>query len=216
MKYIIMCGGSYDIFKTPKQLTVINGEPLVARTIRLLKENGITDIFISSNDTQFKAFGEVLEHQNSYKVVDGIIYGYWLDAYYPMDEPCVYLHGDVYYSENAIKQIVNYKSDKNIFIGNEVAKNEEHKNWGEPFGWIVNNPEIFRKGIELIKYLQDIGRCDRGFAISWELYRVLNGLDINKQYILDDTYLSINDETIDIDAPWQIEQLENKVKDGEK
>ena len=211
MKYIIMCGGSYDIFKTPKQLTVVNGEPLVARTIRLLKENGITDIFISSNDVQFNAFGKVLEHQNSYKVVDGIIYGYWLDAYYPMDEPCVYLHGDVYYSENAIKQIVNYKSDKNIFIGNEVAKNKEHKNWGEPFGWIVNNPDIFRKGIELTKYLQDIGRCDRGFAISWELYRVLNGLNVNQQYILDDTYLSIDDETIDIDAPWQIEQLNEKL-----
>lgn len=127
----------------------------------------------------------------------------------------MYLHGDVYYSEEAIKKIINYKDNKNIFIGNEVAKNPEHKNWGEPFGWIVNNPEIFRKGIELTKYLQDIGRCERGFAISWELYRVLNGLDINKQYIIDETYLSIDDETIDIDAPWQIDELNKKVKEGE-
>lgn len=212
MKYIIMCGGYYEHFETPKQLTEINGETLIERTIRLLKENGITEIFISSNDCQFNAFGKVLEHNNSYMYKDNKIQGYWLDAYYPMDEPCTYLHGDVYYSEEAIRTIVNYKSDKNIFIGNEIARNPEHNNWGEPFGWIVNNQEIFRKGIDLCKYLQDIGRCERGYAVSWELYRVLNGLDINKQYILDDTYLSINDETIDIDNPWQIDELREKLK----
>ena len=216
MKYVIMCGGEYDVFETPKQLSVINGEPLVARTIRLLKENGVSDIVITSDNPIFEKYAPRLYHWNSYRSVGGKIYGYWLDAYYPLKEPCTYLHGDVYYSEDAIRKIINYKSDKNIFIGNELAKNKEHKNWGEPFGWIVNNQEVFRKGIELTKYLQDIGRCERGFAISWELYRVLNGLDINKQYILDDTYLSINDETIDIDAPWQIENLNAKLKDGEK
>ena len=215
MKYIIMCGGEYDEFETPKPLSVINGEMLVERTIRLLKENGIEDIAISSNNSIFDKYAPRIDHTNSYKVINKKIYGYWLDAYYLIDQPCVYLHGDVYYSENAIKQICNYKSDKNIFIGNEVAKNPEHKNWGEPFGWIINKPDIFRKGIELTKYLQDIGKCERGFAISWELYRVLNGLDINKQYILDDTYLSINDETIDIDTPWQIEELNKKLKEGD-
>lgn len=211
MKYIIMCGGAYDFFETPKQLTIINGETLVERTIRLLKNNGINDIFISSNNSIFDKYAPRLEHLNFYKTDSEVVYGYWLDAYYPMDEPCVYLHGDVYYSEDAIKTIVNYKTDRNIFIGNEVAKNKEHHNWGEPFGWIINNQEIFRKGIDLCKYLQDIGRCERGYAISWELYRVLNGLDINKQYIIDDTYLSINDETIDIDYPWQIEEMQNKL-----
>ncbi len=212
MKYIIMCGGFYEHFETPKQLSVINGETLVARTIRLLKENGIEDIYISSNDPRFDEYAPRLEHTNTYAYKGKKIHGYWVDAYYPMNEPCVYLHGDVYYSEDAIKKIINLKSDKNIFIGNELAKNPEHKNWGEPFGWIVNNPEVFRKGIELTKYLQDIGRCERGFAISWELYRVLNGLDINKMYIIDDTYLVINDETIDIDAPFQIEELNNKLR----
>ena len=56
MKYIIMCGGKYDLFTTPKQLTKINGEELVARTIRLLKENGIEDIAISSKDKRFDKF----------------------------------------------------------------------------------------------------------------------------------------------------------------
>ena len=45
-----MCGGYYEHFETPKQLTEINGETLVGRTIRLLKENGITDIYISGSE----------------------------------------------------------------------------------------------------------------------------------------------------------------------
>ena len=44
MKYIIMCGGKYPKFEIPKQLLKVNGEVLVERTIRLLKENGITNI----------------------------------------------------------------------------------------------------------------------------------------------------------------------------
>lgn len=211
-----MCGGVYDTFETPKQLSVINGETLLQRTIRLLKENGINDILISSNNCLFEKYGTVIYHENSYKFEEGKIKGYWVDAYYPMKEPCVYLHGDVYYSENAIKKIVNLNPKVNTFIGNEIARNKEHKNWGEPFGYIVVDQEAFRKGIEETKKLQDEGKLERGYAISWELYRVLNGLDPNKQYINDDTYLSINDETIDIDAPWQIEVLDERIRTRSK
>lgn len=212
MKYIIMCGGVYDHFKTPKQLSVIKGERLADRTIRLLRENNIQDIYISSDNPLFDSCGVPrLEHPNSYAYKDGKIHGYWLDAYYPMNEPCVYLHGDVYYSEAAIKKIINLNPKVNTFIGNEIARNKEHKNWGEPFGWIVVDQDTFKKGIEDTKKLQDEGKLTRGFAISWELYRVLNGLDPNKQYINDDTYLSIDDETIDVDAPSQIDKLNEKL-----
>ena len=214
-KYIIMCGGEYPMFSKPKPLSVIKGETLVERTIRLLKENGIEDIAISTNNPMYDYIDiEKLHHSNNYEHEYSNIEpkGYWLDAYYPMTEPCVYLHGDVYYTDEAIKKIINCKSDKNIFIGNAIALNPEHKNWGEPFGWIINKPDIFRKGIELAKYLQDIDRCERKHAISWELYRVLNGLDINKMYIYEDTYLVIDDETIDIDTPYQIEELNKKLR----
>lgn len=217
MKYIIMCGGFYQDFEIPKQLSVVNGERLVDRTIRLLKENNITEIYISSNDERFDSCGVPrLEHENSYRYEDNKVKGYWLDAYYPMDEPCIYLHGDVYYSEDAIKKIINCNPNVNTFIGNEIAKNEEHNNWGEPFGWIVVDQEKFRKGIEKTNRLQDDGKLERGYAISWELYRVLNGLNPNKQYIIDDTYLSIDDETIDVDMPYQIQELNEKLNGKDK
>lgn len=212
MKYIIMCGGVYGHFETPKQLSVINGETLVGRTIRLLKENGITDIAISSNDNRFDIFNiPRLEHNNSYKYENGKQTGYWVDAYYPMTSPCIYLHGDVYYSEDAIRKIINLNPKVNTFIGNQYALNKEHKKVGEPFGWIIVDQESFRKAIEECKRLQDEGVPER-MPVSWELYEVLNGHDINDFIISEDTYLAIYDETIDIDAPWQIEKLDQKVK----
>ena len=209
---IIMCGGVYDNFKTPKPLSIINGETLIERTIRLLKENGVEDILISSNDNRFEKYGTVIYHENTYRYENGEVEGYWVDAYYPIDKPTIYLHGDVYYSEDAIKKILTYNPKVNTFIGNEVARNKEHLNWGEPFGWIIVNQKEFRDAINKTKQLQDEGKLERGYAISWEVYRVLNGLDPNIQYINDDTYLCIDDETIDIDAPEQIEVLDERIR----
>lgn len=210
-----MCGGFYQNFEIPKQLSVINGERLVDRTIRLLRENGITDIYISSNVPIFDSCGVPrLEHHNSYKYENNEVKGYWLDAFYPYldesDKVC-YIFGDVYFTAEAIKTIVSYESNKNILFGTGIAKNTEHKNWGEPFAYKVNNYKEFIDGINDVKKLQDEGKTKR-IALVWELYRYLNNLDVNIQQVLDETYICIDDGTIDIDAPQQIEILNNKFK----
>ena len=48
MLYIIMCGGDYHT-PEPKQFREIKGERIVDRTIRLLRENGVSDISVSIN-----------------------------------------------------------------------------------------------------------------------------------------------------------------------
>lgn len=210
MQVIIMCGGYYDFFKEHKALTKINGERLIERTIRLLKENGVKDYYITGGE-EFSKYAPLLDHTSTYRAENGQNKGYWIDTYYKTDKPTIYLHGDVYYSEDAIKKILNLNPSKNTFIGNEIARNPEHKNWGEPFGWIIVDQDSFRKAIDKTKQLQDEGKLERGYALSWELYRVLYGLDPNKMYIYDDSYLSINDETIDVDYPWQIEEVNRKI-----
>ena len=213
---IIMCGGVYENFKQHKALTKINGERLIDRTIRLLKENNVEDIYVSATDPNFIDY-KILKHNNTYKYEDGNVSGkeegYWVDAYYPTDKPCIYLHGDVYYSEDAIKKILNYNPKVNTMIGNQWALNENHDKVGEPFGWIIVDQEKFRNAINKCKQLQDKGKIERGYAISWELYEVLNGYDINDFIIDKETYLVIDDETDDIDYPEQIEILNKKVSD---
>ena len=212
MQVIIMCGGNYKDFEKHKALSFIRGEVLVERTIRLLKENNITEWYISTNDPSFDKYGNILHHENNFEVVDGKPIGYWADAYYPTDKPTIYLHGDVYYTDEAMKKILTLNPSVNTFIGNELARNKEHYNIGEPFGWIIIDQKSFREAIDKTRELQNEGKLERGFALSWEVYRVMNNLDPNKMYILDESYLSIDDSTIDVDYPEQIEMVNNGLR----
>ena len=214
MKYIIMCGGVYKKFETPKHLSVINGERLVDRTIRLLKENGIKDINISSNNPVFDECGVPrLEHKNDYVLnLDGNT-GYWLDAFYPSDEPVTYLYGDVYYSNECIKTIINTPTDDILFFASTIPCRPDYfKQWEEPFGFKVMNQERFKKGIEICKHKRDLGMTNRE-PVSWELYRVLNGIDINTHKITTG-FVAINDISTDIDNKEDIIQLEKIIKEG--
>lgn len=206
MKYIIMCGGEYKHFTIPKQLLEVKGEVIVARTVRLLKENGVKDIYISSNDPRFDEYAPRLENKKNNFVTDkGKTKGYWLDAFYPIGEPCCYIFGDVYFTPGAIKAIVEYNSNNNILFGTGIARNEEHQNWGEPFAYKVNKYEEFMNGVNAVKKLYDEGKTAR-HPIVWEVYRYLHNLDVNVQRITTD-YISIDDGTIDIDNPEQVNNL---------
>jgi choline kinase len=204
-----MCGGKYKDFEKHKALSVIHGEVLVERTIRLLKENNITNWYISTNDPNFDKYGNILHHENNYECEGYKSTGYWVDAFYPTEEPTIYLHGDVYYTDDAMKKILNLNPKVNTLIGNDLARNKQHIDMGEPFGWIVVDQKAFRENINKTKKLQDEKKLARGIALSWELYRVSNGLNPDRMEILDESYLSINDKTIDVDTPEQIE-LVNK------
>ena len=210
MKYIIMCGGKYPDWVTPKHLTKIKGEPLVARTIRLLREAGAEDIAISSNDSRFEQFGvPVLRHDNLYEL--GKAGTYWLDAFYPMDEPVCYIFGDVVFSRSAIQQIVDDKPEDSIqFYASAAPFPEEYiKPWAEPFAFKVYDTERFKWAIAATKELQDKGAFWRK-PVSWELWQVIKGTTLNR--ILANYYM-IRDFSCDIDKPEDVKKIEKYVDD---
>lgn len=208
MKYIIMCGGSYDKWDTPKHLTELKGEPLVARTIRLLKENGVTDIAISSNNELFEQFGvPLLRHHNPYSLPrEGRATTPWLDAFYPMEKPVTYIFGDVVFSPDAIKTIVNTDTDSIEFFASAKPLPDIYpKHWAEPFAFKVKDTRRFFKAIEVTKQYDEQGLFKRQ-PVSWELWQVIKGTPLNR---VDYTnYTVINDYTCDIDAPADIKLFE--------
>lgn len=216
MKYIIMCGGKYDWFTTPKHLKVVNGEPLVVRTIRLLKENGVEDIAISSMDTRFDNLGVPrLEHNNNYEVITENgkekIIGYWVNAFYPSNDPVCYLYGDVYYTNNCIKTIINTPTEDILFFASTIPCREDYfKQWEEPFAFKVVNQEKFKQAIQICKDKRDKGETKRD-PISWEVYRVLHNIPIN-EHIIKDGFIAINDMSTDIDCENDIIELEKIIK----
>lgn len=232
MKYIIMAGGKYKNFEKPKQLLKVNGEILIERTIRLLKENGIKDIAISTNNPAFDYLDvEKLRHKNNYYNGDENkkrkSENNWLNAYYPTEEPACYLHGDVYYSDEAIKTIIETPVKDTMFFcvrdlqdGRPTGVNCKGR---EPLGYKVQNQKIFRSAInDLFEMLDDGFFKDGVEPISWHLYRWINKLTVtggNKDYgfansIFDTKgdYIVIDDYSTDVDNIKDIQKIENIIK----
>lgn len=204
MEYIIMCGGTYRQWEKPRQLTKIDGEPLVKRTIRQLREHGIEDIAISSNDPIFEQFGiPVLHHTNTYDAKGyNDFTGYWCEAFYPTEEPVCYIFGDVIFTDKAIKTIVETDTDDIEFFASSPPFSAEYKKEdAEPFALKVVNVEHLWRSIARLIQLDSLN-CFRRKPIMWELWQVIKGTPIN---IIDyKNYVAINDSTCDIDYPEEI------------
>ena len=207
MKYILMCGGDYG--STPKQLLEIMGEKIICRTIRLLRAYGVEDIAISSNTPAFEGLGvPVLKHDNDY------IYGQesnhrWLKAFYPMTEPVCYVFGDVYFSEDAIRQIVQTDVQGIQFFASAPPFAPNYiKIWGEPFAFKVTDPKLFFQKIEECHQYDLEGRFNRE-AVSWELWQVIKDTPLNA--INYGNYHAINDYTCDIDNEAEAREFERRV-----
>lgn len=205
MKYIIMCGGKYPEFDTPRWCLEVFGEPLVARTIRLLKEAGVEDIAISTQCAQLKRFGvPLLSHDNGFVVDDRDTF--WVDAFYPMDEPVCYIFGDVFFSPQAIQTIVNYTVDDVMFFAHGIGVYTYNyiKDWGEPFAFKVMDTDYFKKCIEMTKEYDRQGLWQR-MPVSWELWQVIRGTKLNQ---IVRNYAEINDYTCDVDHKEDIEHIQ--------
>ena len=212
MKYIIMCGGTYTNWHAPRQIAKIRGEPIVARTIRLLAENGITDIAVSSDNPIFGQFGvPVLKHENGY-TADGqrITGGYWCEAFYLTDEPVCYLFGDVVYSPEAIRTIIETETDDIEFFASSPPFSVDYiKPWAEPFALKVADTEHLKRAICTTKQYADMGLFDRP-PIMWELWQIIKQTPLN--CIDYGNYITINDYTCDVDREEDIELIENKIR----
>lgn len=184
MKYIIMCAGDGkrwgNYLGIPKHFVKINGETLIGRTTRLLKENGITDYIITTSDERYKQYGET--KPQSYNDCE-------VDRFEETnDEQVCYLYGDVYYTEEALKTIINTPTDDILFFGSEM----------EIVGVKVVNKDLFFEHKNKVKQLYLNGEISR--CIGWEVYKSLNELPL-EEYAITDRFYLINDGTDDIDSP---------------
>jgi len=214
MKYIILANSNDKTFNIPRQLVEINGEKLIERTIRLLKENGINDILVIASDERFNYLDvKIYKPKNSdYDYSTGK--GYWLNAF-PfelMNDPICFIWGDVYFSENAIKTIVENKTNSTLFFCTYNNKDSKYiKHHDEPLAYKIIDTELFKKHIEIVKKLYDEGKTVR-HPIIWEVYRSINGINVNN-HIMTKNYIAINDESCDIDSKNDIINLRNILKE---
>lgn len=209
MQYIIMCGGTYKLWEEPRHFTMINGEKLIERTIRQLREHGIRNeqIAISSNDDRFAEFGvKLLKHENSY-VANGVgnTTGHWCDCFYMTSAPTCYLFGDVVFSDIAISTIINTGTyDIEFFASAPPFSDKYCKEYAEPFALKVFNQQHFHRAIRTVKVYTEENQFARK-PIMWEVWQVIKNTPLN--CINFSNYTAINDYTCDIDAPEDIDKI---------
>ena len=170
-----------------RQLLKIRDEPILYRAIRLLKERGVKNIYLTVPEMGY--YGDTGVTEIVGKDKSGM--GRFLNFKEHLKDEAIFLYGDVYYTENAIDTILKDENEWRLF-GRAGKSNCGVKSWGEPFAFKVNK-YVMEKAEELKKIANQLPRC-----ICWELYRYLNGYPLN-QHIVKDNFTEINDQTDDFD-----------------
>lgn len=197
-EYIILCGSNHErINGVPRQLVEINGERILDRTIRLLMENGVESITITATDPAFDGIDANIVYYDST--------GPWIRCFPYIMAPTTFIFGDVYFSPEAIKKIVETKTDSIEFFASAPPFHEKYiKPWAEPFAFKVVDSKRFQECIAIVSDYLNKGLWRRD-PIAWELWQVIKDTQINK---IDYTnYTVINDYTCDIDTAADVEKL---------
>lgn len=203
---IIQANGSRtrwgDYLGVPKQELVIDGEPLLARTVRLLREHGIADIVIAG---PFPGYGvPALVPLTECELVDGRL------ATKPLWDRggrTIILMGDVWYSDAAIATIAAHEErDEHLFArftpslctgkrGSEI--------WANSF-WPEHH-EHHEASLRTVQGMLERGELER--AGMWQAYlldhgHLADGIDDTTGCVLRcANSTGIDDRTEDFDYP---------------
>ena len=187
MKYIIMADGKgtrWNNYKNiPKHFIEIGGETLLARTVRLLRENDArADIVITSHDPRYEVPGaRRYEPQNNHLEIDRFT------EEIIADDVC-FLYGDTFYSESVIQKIAYTPAEKLLFFGNERSI----------VAIKVADGALFRQHVDRVRALFLAGKIEK--CIGWQVYQSFEGLPFGEKTIAAD-YILIQDGTEDFNSP---------------
>jgi len=179
-----------------KQIIEIDGEPLLNRTVRLLKENNLEDIYIVGPYQMEGAKNYIPEFESKIGKYD-IIKNKVADV-----DTFALLYGDCYYSDNIIKDLATRTTNENWLHWCCNRPNKvTGKIWEEGYIHAVYDKEFwFDKCNEYHKKL-DSGEIEH--ISDWMFLRFILGIDlhIHQPNLMKQTEVDWEDETDDFDFP---------------
>lgn len=187
MKYIIMADGKGTRWQNyndiPKHFIKINGETLLERTVRLLKQGDPgCEIIITSHDPRYEVEGATrYEPKNNHLEIDRFT------EELIADDVC-FLYGDTYYSEDAADAIIETETEDILFFGNHrsiVAVK-------------VADGKLFKSHVDRVRQLFIEGKIEK--CIGWQVYQSFMGLPFGEKKI-ESKYVLIKDGTEDFNSP---------------
>ena len=187
MKYIIMADGKGTRWQNyndiPKHFIEINGETLLGRTVRLLRQGdpGCEGI-ITSHDPRYEVEGaRRYEPLNNHLEIDRFTEEL-------IEDNVCFLYGDTYYSEEAAAAIINTEAEDILFFGNQrsiVAVK-------------VADGKLFKSHVDRVRQLFVEGKIEK--CIGWQVYQSFMGLPFDEKKI-ESKYIVLEDGTEDYNSP---------------
>lgn len=208
---IIICAGEAtrwgNYLNTRKHLITLEGEIILHRTVRLLRERGIEDIHIIVKDDdmieKYRTEGAKLtiaklnpENVDADKFLSSR--DHWEE-----NGRTILIYGDTYLSEECMDKIVGYDSTDIHFFGRFDASALTGTPWGELFAISVYafQLEKFEACLKHVAEAYKSGKITR--CGGWELYRCINGQPDDKlrKHVRLGHFTEVDDWSDDFDYP---------------
>lgn len=183
MKYVIMADGKETRWSNcagiHKWQIKIDGEILLERTVRLIKKfDPDASIIITSHYENLKIEGaEIYAPQNNNIELDRFTSEL-------IEKNVVFLYGDSYYTENAVKTIIENSNSSILFFGNN----------NRIFAVKVADDKLFERHINNVRKLFSEGKIKS--CIGWQVYQSFQNISFEEKKIADD-FVVIDDDTCD-------------------
>lgn len=188
MHYIIMADGKGKRWKNykgiPKHFVEVDGEKIIARTIKLLKKfDPGCCITVTSHDPRYEFKDAVrYEPKNNRHEIDRFTEEL-------INDNICFLYGDTYYTDSCIKKIVNNRTDDISFFGNKKIIVGIKVRFGETFRWHFNKVKTMYLNKELEK------------CTGWQVYQSYAGLVVGPDKVIGKGFIDIEEESFDINTP---------------
>lgn len=185
MKYVIMADGKgtrwNNFNEIPKHFIEIDGERIIDRCVRLLKENDSgCEIIITSHDPRYDIPGTT-----RYEPLNNILEIDRFTSELICDNIC-FMYGDTYYSENAIKTVTETPAEDILFFGNSKSI----------MAVKVSDGGLFRMHVDRVRKLYLEGKLKT--CKGWQVYQSFTGLSPDT---IGDNFVFIEDNSRDFNSP---------------
>ena len=188
MKYIIMADGKGTRWANysgiPKHLIEIDGETLLARTVRLLKEfDAGCEVIITSHDERYEVAGATrYEPKNNIYEVDRFTEEL-------IEDNVCFLYGDTFYSEEAVREITGTPADGGIlFFGNAKSI----------VAVKAADGGLLKHHVDRVRQLFIEGKIEK--CIGWQVYQSYMNLPFGEKKIAG-RFVVLADGTQDFNTP---------------
>lgn len=206
---IIICAGDAtrwgNYLGTPKHLIEIEGERLLDRTVRLLRERDIEEVYIVVKEITKAYHVEGAAQYVADLNPDNVDADKFLSSrsLWNPDGRTIVLYGDCYFTDEAMDMITGYKPERWVLF----CRPEASEITGTPYGECFAQSFYTKHHRKHEAKLHYIARLFKAGTISrcggWEHYRAMTGrkgADVEK-HEMSTHYVEVNDWTDDFDYP---------------